>query len=155
MEEVNKVLKEAQRRLQEALVDGILNQGILKTGGLANSVSVRYDEKNQELITFMEDYGVYQDSGVNGSVKSITASDKSLYKPGKFPDMIPWKPRTNLPFAVAKSIAQKGFRPRPFIVPAYDRVVEQYLDEALLEAGQTDIDNSITNIFLTNGGKVR
>lgn len=151
MEEINKVLKEAQRRLQEALVDGILNQGLLKTGTLANSVSVRYDEKNQELITFMEDYGVYQDSGISGTKSLQSADSKSLYKPGKFKSPVIGG---NLPFGARVSIAQKGFRPRPFIVPAYDRVVEQYLDEALLEAGVTDIDNSITNIFKTNGGKV-
>lgn len=151
MEEINKVLKEAQRRLEEALVDGILNQGLLKTGGLANSVSVRFDEKNQELITFMEDYGVYQDSGISGTKSLQSADSKSLYKPGKFKSPVIGG---NLPFGVRVSIAQKGFRPRPFIVPAYDRVVEQYLDEALLEAGMSDIDKSITNIFKTNGGKV-
>ena len=151
MEEINKVLKEAQRRLQEALVDGILNQGLLKTGALANSVSVRYDEKNQELITFMEDYGVYQDSGISGTKSLQGADSKSLYKPGKFKSPVIGG---NLPFGARVSIAQKGFRPRPFIVPAYDRVVEQYLDEALLEAGMSDIDKSITNIFKTNGGKV-
>jgi hypothetical protein len=151
MEEINKVLKEAQRRLQEALVDGILNQSLLKTGTLASSVKVEYDEKNQELITYMQDYGVYQDSGISGT-KTIQSSDsKSLYKPGKFKSPVIGG---NLPFGARVSIAQKGFRPRPFIVPAYDRVVEQYLDEALLKAGETDIDNSITNIFLTNGGKV-
>jgi hypothetical protein len=153
MEEVNKVLKEAQRRLQEALVDGILNQGLLKTGALANSVRVTYDEKNQELITFMEDYGVYQDSGISGTKSLQSPNDKSLYKPGKFKDSTKMI-AGNLPFGARVSIAQKGFRPRPFIVPAYDRVVEQYLDEALLEAGMSDIDKSITNIFKTNGGKV-
>ena len=151
MEEINKVLKEAQRRLQEALVDGILNQGLLKTGTLANSVRVVYNEKEQELITYMEDYGVYQDSGISG-IKSLQSADsKSLYKPGKFKSPVIGG---NLPFGARVSIAQKGFRPRPFIVPAYDRVVEQYLDEALLEAGMTDIDKSVSNIFKTNGGKV-
>ena len=152
MEEINKVLQEAQRRLQEALVDGIINQKLLKTGNLASSVRVVYNEKEQELITFMEDYGLYQDSGISGVKKVQTPDERSLYKPGKFKSQVIGG---NLPFAVRYNIAQKGFRPRPFIVPAYDRVVEQYLDEALVEAGQTDIDNSITNIFLTNGGKVR
>ena len=151
MEEINKVLKEAQRRLQEALVDGILNQGLLKTGTLANSVRVIYNEKEQELITYMQDYGVYQDSGISGTKFPRSGDPKSLYKPGKFKSPVIGG---NLPFGARVSIAQKGFRPRPFIVPAYDRVVEQYLDEALLEAGVTDIDNSITNIFKTNGGKV-
>ena len=151
MEEVNKVLKEAQRRLEEALVDGILNQGLLKTGVLANSVRVVLDEKKRELTTYMQDYGVYQDSGINGTMKSVSPNDKSLYKPGQFKSQMIGG---NLPFGARVSIAQKGFRPRPFIVPAYDRVAEQYLDKALLDAGQTDIDKSITNIFLTNGGQV-
>ena len=153
MEEINKVLKEAQRRLQEALVDGILNQKLLKTGTLANSVRVTYDEKNQELITYMQDYGMYQDSGISGTKQVQSSNDRSLYKPGKFKDSTKMI-GGNLPFGARVSIAQKGFRPRPFIVPSYDRVVEQYLDEALVDAGETDIDTSITNIFLTNGGKV-
>lgn len=151
MEEVNKVLKEAQRRLQEALVDGIINQGLLKTGTLANSVRVVLDEKNKELITYMEDYGLYQDSGISGTKNIQSPDDRSLYNPGKFKSKVIGG---SLPFGARVSIAQKGFRPRPFIVPSYDRVAEQYLDEALLEAGEMDINKDITNIFLTNGGKV-
>jgi len=150
MEEVVKVLHEGARRLQEALVDGVINQKLLKTGTLANSVRTQVDETNLEITTFMEDYGVYQDSGISGTKKVQSPNDRSLYSPGKFKSPVIGG---NLPFGARVSIAQQGFRPRPFIVPSYDRVAEQYLDEALLNAGEIDINNDITNIFLMNGGK--
>jgi len=98
----------------------------------------------------MEKYGFYQDSGVNGNKKPITANPESLFEPGTFPSIVPWKPRTSLPFAVAKSIAEKGFRPRPFIVPAVNRSVANYSDK-LLEAGAEDINEEILDLFKLNG----
>jgi len=149
MEEVIKVLHEGSRRIKEALQDGIINQGLLKTGTLANSVKTQVDETSLEIITFMQDYGLYQDSGISGTQRKISGDSRSLYNPGQFRSKMIGG---TLPFGVRVGIAQQGFRPRPFIVPAFDRVAEQYLDEALTEAGAMDIDTSIKNIFLTNGG---
>ena len=115
MEKINKVLKDTARVLQEALVDGILQQRLLKTGELGRSVKVSYDEQNSSFDIKMEDYGFYQDSGVNGIRVKQPSRPESLFDPGQFRSRVIGGP---LPFAVRKSIAEKGFRPRPFIVPA-------------------------------------
>mgnify|MGYP007055439491 CR=1 FL=1 len=137
MEKINEVLKDYARVLEEALVDGILQEGLLKTGELGRSVRVNYDERKEVFSIKMEDYGYYQDSGVHGIERRQPKNPESLFNPGQFRSYVIGGP---LPFPVRKSIAQKGFRPRPFIVKSYNQLVDQYLDEALLEAGEEDIN---------------
>jgi len=150
MEKINKVLKDTARVLQEALVDGILQKDLLKTGELGRSVKVTYDEQNSSFDIRMEDYGFYQDSGVSGIRIKQPSNPESLFNPGQFRSKVIGGP---LPFPVRKSIAEKGFRPRPFIVPAVERTIGN-LEEPLSEAGLEDIDNMILDIFKTNGAKV-
>lgn len=150
MEKINEVLKNTARVLQEALVDGILQEGLLKTGELGRSVKVNFDERNSSFEITMEDYGFYQDSGVSGIRVKQPSNGQSLFGPGQFRSKVIGG---NLPFPVRKSIAEKGFRPRPFIVPAVERTVDN-LEKPLTEAGIEDIDNEILNIFRTNGAKV-
>jgi len=144
------VLRDAARRLEEALVDGIISQKLLKTGELGRSVSVRLDEQNQKFIIVMNDYGLYQDTGVSGLKIKQPANPESLYDPGQFRSSVIGGP---LPFPVRKSIAQKGFRPRPFIQGSVDKVVEQFM-EPLADAGVEDINNEIIQIFIKNGATV-
>lgn len=150
MEKVNEVLQNAARVLQEALVDGILQRNLLKTGELARSVQVNYDKENTSFNIRMDDYGFYQDSGVSGIKRKIQTNPESLFDPGQFRSKVIGGP---LPFPVKKSIAEKGFRPRPFIVPAVERTFAQ-LEEPLTEAGLEDIDEMVLEIFKTNGAKV-
>lgn len=150
MEEINKVLKNTARVLEEALVDGVLQQRLLKTGELARSIKVNYDENNSTFSIKMDDYGFYQDSGVSGLSRKFSTNPQSLYSPGQFRSKVIGGP---LPFPVRKSIAEKGFRPRPFIVPAVMRTVDS-LEEPLTEAGFKDIDRDIIDIFKRNGAKV-
>lgn len=153
---IREVFKQLAQFLQDNLKDGIINQGLINTGKLANSVTVEYkdDAKEPRFSLTMENYGFYQDSGVSGTKSPpITPNPQSLFEPGKFPSIVPWKPRTGLPFAVAKSIGEKGFRPRPFIVPAVNRSVENYSDK-ILEAGGEDINEEILNSFKLNGATI-
>ena len=146
---IRKVLKQLSQFLQDNLKDGVINQGLFKTGKLANSVKVVYndDAKEPNFSLTMENYGFYQDSGVSGTVRKFGANPESLFSPGQF------KSKTiggSLPFAVRKSIAEKGFRPRPFIIPAVNRSIANYSDK-LLEAGAEDINEEIINAFKLNG----
>lgn len=150
MEEVNKVLKNTARVLEEALVDGILQERLLKTGELARSVQVKFDERTNEFSIRMEDYGYYQDSGVHGTKQKQPSNPESLYDPGQFRSKVIGGP---LPFPVRKTIAEKGFRPRPFITTAVQRTLGS-LDEELSDAGLIDIDKDIIDIFKKNGAKV-
>jgi hypothetical protein len=149
MEEVNKVLKDAARVLEEALVDGILQERLLKTGELARSVKVKFDERTSEFSIRMEDYGYYQDSGVHGTKVRQPFNPESLYDPGQFRSKVIGGP---LPFPVRKTIAEKGFRPRPFITMAVERTLGS-LEDDISDAGLIDIDKDIINIFKKNGAK--
>ena len=106
MEKINEVLKDYARVLQEALVDGILQEGLLGTGELGRSVRVRYDEQKEEFSIRMEDYGFYQDSGVSGIKRRQPTNPESLFNPGQFRSQVIGGP---LPFPVRRSIAEKGF----------------------------------------------
>lgn len=150
MEEVNKVLKNTARVLEEALIDGILQERLLKTGELARSVKVNFDERNSTFNIRMEDYGYYQDSGVSGTKQKQPNNPESLFDSGQFRSKVIGGP---LPFPVRKTIAEKGFRPRPFIVTAVQRTVDN-LEGDLTDAGLVDIDNDIIDIFKKNGAKV-
>ena len=150
MEKINGVLKEYARVLEEALVDGIIQNDLVQTGELGRSVRVNYDE-NKEIFTIrMEDYGYNQDSGESGTEVRQPKNPESLFSPGQFRSKVIGGP---LPFPVRKSIAQKGFRPRPFINTAVVRTSAN-LEQPLLEAGAEDIDNLVLDIFRTNGAKV-
>lgn len=150
MEKINEVLKDYARVLEEALVDGILQEGLLNTGELGRSVRVRYDENKEVFSIRMEDYGFYQDSGVSGIKRRQPNNPESLFNAGQFRSQVIGGP---LPFQVRRSIAEKGFRPRPFIVPAVERT-SQNLQQPLTEAGAEDIDEMVLDIFRTNGAIV-
>ena len=150
MNNINEVLKEYARVLEEALVDGIIQEGLLNTGELGRSVRVNYDEQNESFSIRMEDYGFYQDSGVHGLRRRQPKNPESLYNPGQFRSSVIGGP---LPFVARKSIAQKGFRPRPFINTSVERSSAN-LEQPLLEAGLQDVDELVLDIFRTNGAKV-
>jgi hypothetical protein len=98
----------------------------------------------------MLDYGYYQDSGISGTKVRQPSNPESLFSVGSFKSKVIGGP---LPFVVRKSIAEKGFRPRPFIVPAVDRTVDS-LEDKLIEAGEEDIREEILELFRINGALV-
>ena len=150
---IKKVLRDNTDLLKSALVDGIINKGILNTGKLAQSVMVTPSDKDEDEAGFnitMENYGFYQDSGVMGTKQKFSPNPESLFNPGQFKKKTIGGP---LPFAVRKSIAEKGFRPRPFIVPAVLRLL-QNLEPDLVEAGGEDINEEIKDLFKMNGATV-
>lgn len=149
---IRNTLKQFAQFLEDNLKDGIITQRLLKTGKLAGSVQVTYkdDAKEPRFSISMENYGYYQDSGVNGRISGFVPNPESLFSPGQFKSSVIGGP---LPFPVRVSIAQKGFRPRPFIVPAVNRTVNSLQDE-LLEAGEQDINDEVLELFKVNGAIV-
>ena len=149
---IRNTLEQFTQFLEDNLKDGIISQGLLKTGDLAKSVRVEFkdDEKEPRFSISMLNYGFYQDSGVNGTKIRQPESPESLFSPGQFRSKVIGGP---LPFPVRMSIAEKGFRPRPFIVPAVNKTV-QSLSEKLIEAGEEDINEEILEIFKVNGAIV-
>ena len=153
IDNIKKVLKDNVVMLEAMLKDGIINKGILNTGKLGNSVRVTPSQEGEDEVGFsisMEKYGYYQDSGVMGTKKKFTPNPESLFNPGEFKSKVIGGP---LPFAVRKSIAENGFRPRPFIVPAVKRLLEN-IEPELFEAGGKDINEEIKGLFQQNGAIV-
>jgi hypothetical protein len=85
-----------------------------------------------------------------GTKKKFSPNPESLFNPGQFVKKTIGGP---LPFPVRKSIAEKGFRPRPFIIPAVTRLL-QNLEPELVEAGGEDINEEIKELFKLNGAIV-
>ena len=136
-------------RLVETIQAEIVQKGLFKTGRLARSVEHRVVGK--VLTVSMVDYGIYQDSGVRGTTKNIVVPDaQSLFPPGQFKSTVIGGP---LPFAVRKSIAQKGFQPKPFVVPAYTKNME-YIEEPLVNGIEDDIQVQIEDQMKKYGAKL-
>jgi len=155
---INKTLLQSSQFLQDFLIDEIIKENLLRTGNLARSVVVvpsQKEDTTQYNIT-MAEYGYYQDSGVKGSGKSTNfiPNPESFFKAGTFKSRtIPWKPRTPFSFPAARSIAQNGLMPRPFINDSLNRF-EDKLGEDLNTAGELDIEGTIGSMVIKNGGTI-
>lgn len=155
---IDEVLEETGRRLREAMVNNLIQNGSLGTGKLARSIQdkVYQDGKGLwNLDILMEQYGVYVDKGIGRG-------------PGKQPPVQPlinWINQKKIPrpanmsvrefaWAIARKIAKEGTdpKPRPFIQPAVTLVMNQYFNQAIQQAGIQDIDKFINNSFKMNGG---
>ena len=139
---IEKVMKLAANRYEEAIRDSAIQERLFKTGQLAQSIQGEtYSREGKIGIQVsMEDYGLYQDSGINGIKQSVPSNGESFYPPGQFRSKTIGGP---LPFAVRKSIAEKGLKPRPFIVQGLTQVTENFLVPQLNEAGVQDIEQFV------------
>jgi hypothetical protein len=151
---IQEVIEQAATLLVEAMKDGSISQDLFATGKLAQSITSQTEFKDGVFgfQIFMEDYGVYQDSGF-------------FRPPGKRPPLEPiinWlqrkrislkpDPITNktptireVAFLIARKIGRDGadVKARPFIQPAVYSVVNNFLVPKLEEAGVKDIEESI------------
>ena len=139
---IESVLRQAAPLYAESVRDSAISEGLFKTGKLAQSYSATITFRGNKAVIAVsgEDYGVYQDTGVNGLKKSYTKPAQSLYPPGQFKSKVIGGP---LPFTVRKSIAENGLRPRPFIQSGIDRVTNNFLIPKAEEAGVEDISDLI------------
>ena len=163
---INESVEQNAQYLEDFLQDEIIKEFISKskkyrgTGNLAGSVRVlgRTDDRTNET-TFtitMNDYGFYQDSGVYGQglENKVVANPISYFPPGRFKKpTLPWAPRTKFSFAAARSIAQKGLKPRPFILEALTRF-EKKVGDDLEQATQLDVEDALGTIFMKSGAKI-
>ena len=147
-------LQEAGRRLREAIVDKIIAQGLLKTGALGRSIQDEVLVINEipTLQIEMLEYGIFQDSGVKGrgNRNVVVADAESLFPPGQFKSKVIGGP---LPFPVRKSIAERGLKPRPFIIPAVTQN-QQYLEDSLQEAAGEDYTVAFNDLAKKYGAEV-
>lgn len=146
---IQEVVDTAGQLIADAMRDGSLAEGLFATGQLARSITYVPTPTKDGVFGFqivMEDYGLYQDAG--------------FFRPaGKRPPLEPiidWLQRKliqppqgmtirSFAFAIQNKIGRDGayVKARPFIQPAVDSVVNQYLIPNLEKAGVKDIEESI------------
>lgn len=146
---IQEVVDTAGQLMADAMRDGALAQQLFATGQLARSITYQPTSTKDGVFGFqivMEDYGLYQDAGF-------------FRPPGKKPPVEPiidWLQRKlitppqgmtirSFAFLIQNKIGRDGayVKARPFIQPAIDSVVNQYLIPNLEEAGVKDIEESI------------
>ena len=139
---IEKVMERGAQMYADAIRDSAIQERLFKSGQLAQSIQGEtYSREGKIGIQVsMEDYGLYQDSGINGIKQTVPKSGYSFYPPGQFRSKVIGGP---LPFAVRKTIAEKGLKPRPFIVQGLTQVTENFLVPQLNEAGVQDIEQFV------------
>jgi hypothetical protein len=139
---IEKTMEQASELYADAIRNAAIEERLFKSGQLARSIQGETYNNNGKvgLRISMEDYGLYQDSGINGTKQPVPRSNQSLYPPGQFRASVIGGP---LPFAVRKSIAEKGLKPRPFIVQGLTQVTENFLVPNLEEAGVKDVEQYV------------
>lgn len=155
-------LEEALLRVGEELKQAMINQlksnGSYNTGDLGNSIQYKVEQRDYEynLVRTMFKYGDYVDQGIGRG-------------PGRIPpvrEIMEWVQMKKIPvptgltiesfaFAIAKNIGKKGTdpRPRPFIAPSINKVLQTTGREILQKAGvdtvTVNINNTLQDIKIT------
>ncbi len=143
-ENIEKVVEQASELYVNAIRNSAIEERLFKTGKLVQSIQGKtYNKENKVgLQISMEDYGIYQDSGVNGTEQPVPRSNQSLYPPGQFKSKTIGGPK-EWSFVGRRAVAENGLKPRPFIVQGLRQVTENFLVPNLNEAGVKDIENYI------------
>ena len=140
-----KILADVQRAWGQETVTAIQNKireiALIDTGDLGASIS--FTEENNEVKFIMIDYGKFQDQGVNGLIVSHGSefSFRGQWKGTAFA-IKNWANARGLnPFATARSIQNKGIKPKKF----FNSVVESRMPvlEDGTNAAITDFMNAI------------
>ena len=145
---IQEALVKVGEELKSTMIQTLKDNNSYNSGQLANSImyDVRTREFNYELVRTMLKYGDYVDQGIGRG-------------PGKRPPVKPlmeWIQRKSIPvptgmtvkqfaFAIAQKIHDRGTdpRPRPFITPSIQQVMNTTGKELLQEAG---VDTVVANI---------
>ena len=139
---IENVMEQGAQMYADAIRNSAIEERLFKNGTLARSIQGEtYSREGKIGIQVsMEDYGIYQDSGISGIKQKVPRNGQSFYPPGQFRSKVIGG---TLPFAVRKSIAEKGLKPRPFIVKGLTQVTENFLVPQLTEAGVKDIEKYV------------
>ena len=139
-QEVKELVYKTGQLIDDKMVETAIANGSEASGRLIRSISA-LNKENQEVVSTIistVDYAKYVDEG---------------RRPGEMPpiqDILNWiqekpiRPRgitqESLAWAIAKTIARKGVKPRPFIQKSINEVMLGF-QEKLVVAGEIDITN--------------
>jgi|688.fasta_scaffold241790_2 hypothetical protein len=144
---MKQVLQQGGELMADAIRDEAISKGLFKTGTLARSYQSQpvQDATNGKFTISIVgiDYGDYQDKGVKGLRAGQSLAGYQFKSQAIGGD---------LPFPVRVYIAQNGLKPKNFIQPAVDKVINNFLAPKLEEAGVKDIENIVTTF--AHGNKI-
>lgn len=155
-------LEEALLRLGDefkiAMAQTLTDNKSRGSGALAASIDYKVEERDSELLLIrtMLKYGDYVDQGIG----------RGPGKPPPAKDIMEWLKMKKIPipagltvesfaFAIANKIGKQGTdpKPKPFIAPSINRVLETKGQELLSKAGideiEANINNKLKNITIT------
>jgi len=144
--EIKALMNRTGELITDKMIDTLISNGSLATGQLARGIAYQVveNEEGTNLQITVPGYGQFVDQG---------------RRPGKMPPVQPiidWvrvkRIRTpqytteQMGWAIAKSIAKKGIRPKPFIENSIQFVLQNFTQE-LTQAGAEDINNQVIAEF--------
>ena len=147
----DKALESIADRLRELTIDELFMNNTNATGQLAQSI--KYVPQNTPtgtaLAIEMEDYGFIVEEGRGGAKRASSQSWQ--------PKIIQWikakgiRPKSGvtveqLSYAIYKSINKKGYKPKPFVAPAVNKLVNQFAAE-YAQATANDIEVDLEKIL--------
>jgi hypothetical protein len=145
--EIKALMNRTGELVTDKMVDTLISNGSLATGALARGISyqvVDTEDGGATRIT-IPGYGEFVDKGRRAGAKMPPVQpiiDWVRVKRIKTPQIT----TEQMGWAIAKSIAKKGIRPKPFIQNSIDFVLNNFVDQ-LDEAGKEDLNNAIIAEF--------
>jgi len=148
------VVKQARTKLTKGGVNGSYND----TKKLYNSLGFKptVSKNSFSLDFFMEEYGTFQDQGVQGAFSKKRAPNSPFrYKRNKpigASHFKQWGKRKGIsPFTVANSVWRKGLKPTLFFTKPFEDAFLQ-LPEELIEQFGLDIDEFLESTQFNQNG---
>lgn len=144
-------MQQAGDLIREQMVDTLFENKSVITGDLARSITpiTSMTDKGIKLNIELLLYGLYVDQGDNrhaGKQPPISAISNWI-KQKRIPVPMGLS-LEQFSFIIARKIGKKGQfkKPKPFIEPSINKVVNDFLPTALEEAGVKDIEEAISII---------
>ena len=147
---IEEALLRVGEELKKAMTQQLADNNSRVTGNLANSITyeVRQRDYEYQLVRTMLKYGNYVDQGIGRG-------------PGRMPpvkEIMEWIQLKKIPvpssltiesfaFAIARKIGREGTnpRPRPFITPSINKVLQTTGKEILTKAGVDEVEANIND----------
>jgi hypothetical protein len=169
---MSEVLK-ALEKFRDEVVSGARNElaakGKNSSGRLSNSIQGEVKQMPNSIGIYfkMEDYGNFQDKGVDGikqkhgapysfrkgipSRQMLASLDKWVIKRGIAPRKTggQFVSRQSLKFAIAKSIFKNGIRPSLFFTKPFEKAFKQLPDDLIQKYG-LDMEKDLLTILSEN-----
>ena len=166
-------LQEFEQRVVQASKDNLKKQKKDSTGKLSNSIKgeVKVMPNSIRMFFQMEEYGFYQDRGVNG-IRTVRSDREFSFKKGvpsreMLKSLDVWirrkgikaftprnkkgqfTSRKSLKFMLARSIFNKGIKPSMFFTKPFESAFQKLPNE-LIEKYGLDMENLLVSIIEEN-----